>query len=422
MRPAFDPDEVDEVPRFDILETWMETLRKEKPEWEVVCQPLSKGKDKRMSMRFGDAGFRKERGDKSTCSALEKVKSALAARGILSTDSYSLPTRSYLALANHRHVDDILSARAVTVPSVSPNPIPVMRCRQIEIEHCFEIVVSGISEGEGVQSALCRWVKCSVHDPISKETCYVDARIPESEPDCLVLYMTDWSATLRLLAAGDKIVDAFKAHAPSIHRPQLVLAFNNNGVWRPKTVTQTFRDGADTLNESLKAIRADLQDFKRETRAQHESTQLSITAVSKSVSTLGSTVDHLHSRLSNHASAFLVLAGEQSTRAKLTQVQLEIAQHQSTLKFAPEEFHAEAKAECARLYKEQVSLTKSLAGSAGQSIALLGAPSHRRYHRPKHRQAFYVPPRRLGRNAHVPHPRCRSTRSARRATSKMTIL
>ncbi|KAJ7912872.1 hypothetical protein B0H13DRAFT_1874451 [Mycena leptocephala] len=115
-----------------------------------------------------------------------------------------------------------------------------------------------------------------------------------------------------------------------------------------------------------------LQDSKRETRAQHESTQLSITAVSKSVSTLGSTVDHLHSCLSNHASAFLVLAGEQSTRAKLTQVQPEIAQHQSTLKFVPEEFHVEAKAECPRLYKEQISLTKSLAGSAGQSIALLG--------------------------------------------------
>jgi hypothetical protein len=58
--PAHNPDEPDEVPRFDILETWRETLRKAKPEWEIVWQPLAEGKDKRMCVRFGDAGFKKE--------------------------------------------------------------------------------------------------------------------------------------------------------------------------------------------------------------------------------------------------------------------------------------------------------------------------------------------------------------------------
>ncbi|KAJ7808016.1 hypothetical protein B0H14DRAFT_2380929, partial [Mycena olivaceomarginata] len=372
LLPAHDPDEPDEVPRFDILETWRETLRKAKPEWEIVWQLLAEGKDKCMCVRFGDAGFKKERGDKSACSPLQKVKTALAARGILSTDSYSLPTGSYLTLADHRHVDDILSAAAVSVPSVSPNPIPVMRCRQIEIEHCFEIIVSVISEGEGIQSALCSWVKRNVLDTVSKETCFVDARVPESEPDCLVFYMTDWSATSRLLAIGDKMVDAYKSHAPSIHRPQLVLAYNNNGVWRPKMVTQTFRDGADSLNQALLSVRAEVTELRRETHAQHESTQKSISVPATSVTSLGSTVENLHTRLSNHAAAFLVMTGEQSTRAKLAQVQLEMAQHQNTIKFAPPEYHDDAKAEYAKLFKEQVALTKSLSASAGQSIALLG--------------------------------------------------
>ncbi|KAJ7823166.1 hypothetical protein B0H14DRAFT_2827132 [Mycena olivaceomarginata] len=291
-----------------------QTLRKAKPEWEIVWQPLAEGKDKCMCVRVGDAGFKKERGDKSACSPLQKVKTAVAARGILSTDSYSLPTGSYLTLADHRHVDDILSAAAVSVPSVSPNPIPVMRCRQIEIEHCFEIVRN-------------------VLDTVSKETCFVDARVPESEPDCLVFYMMDWSATSRLLAIGDKMVDAYKSHAPSIHHRQLVLAYNNNGVWRPKTVTQTFRDGADSLNQALLS-----------THAQHESTQKSISVLATSVTSLGSTVEN----------------------------QLEMAQHQNTIKFAPPEYHDDAKAEYAKLFKEQAALTKSLSASAGQSIALLG--------------------------------------------------
>ncbi|KAJ7185758.1 hypothetical protein C8R46DRAFT_881675, partial [Mycena filopes] len=370
LRIPFDPD--DSTPRFDILEIWLQLLRESKPEWEVVWQPCADGKDKRMSVRFSDPGFRKERGDKSACPALEKVKTALAARGIITTDSYSLTTGSYITLADHHHVDDMISAGAVTVASISPNPIPVMRGRQIDVKNCFELVVSGMSEGEGVQSSLCKWIRRHYRDPVSDESCFVDACVPELEPDCLVFYMTDWSATSRVLASGDLMVEAFKEHVPSMHRPQLLLAFNNNGMWRPKTVTQTFRDGADSLNEGLKAIRGELVEFKRETRAQHESTQLSITNVAKSVTIVSTTVEHLHTRLSNQASAILAITAEASTRAQLAQVQLEMAQHQSAIKYGLEEFRTEAKAEYGRLYTEQTRLTKSLSASAGVPAAFLG--------------------------------------------------
>ncbi|KAJ7035237.1 hypothetical protein C8F04DRAFT_1233697 [Mycena alexandri] len=114
----------------------------------------------------------------------------------------------------------MLSAGAILIPNVSPNPILVMRCRQIEIEHCLELVVSGMSEGEGVQGALCKWIKRNIRNPISKETCFAGAHIPESEPDCLIVWMTGGAATSRLLTAGDKIAETFKSHAPSVHRPQ----------------------------------------------------------------------------------------------------------------------------------------------------------------------------------------------------------
>ncbi|KAJ7758441.1 hypothetical protein B0H14DRAFT_2634738 [Mycena olivaceomarginata] len=66
------------------------------------------------------------------------------------------------------------------------------------------------------------------------------------------------------------------------------------------------------------------------------------------------------------------MTGEQLTCTKLAQVQLEMVQHQNTTKFAPPEYHEDAKAEYAKLFKEQAALTKSLSTSAGQSIALLG--------------------------------------------------
>jgi hypothetical protein len=64
---APDPEDLDITPRFDLLEQWIVVLRNQKPEWEVVWQPLSEGRDKRMTIRFGDAAFKKEKGDKSAC-------------------------------------------------------------------------------------------------------------------------------------------------------------------------------------------------------------------------------------------------------------------------------------------------------------------------------------------------------------------
>jgi hypothetical protein len=214
-------------------------------------------------IRFGDAGFKKEKGDKSACHALEKVKAALTARGILSTDSYSLANGSYLTLRrDHRHVDDILRAGAITASALSANLIPMMRCRQIEIEHCFKLVMSGLSEGEGVQSSLCRWLTRSFHDGATTES-FVDARVDDFERDCLVFHMSDWT---RVLAAGDRLVSEFRGDSPSIHRPQLLLALNNNGVWRPKSLSQTFQDDASSVNTALASLRAEMQELKRETR------------------------------------------------------------------------------------------------------------------------------------------------------------
>ncbi|KAJ7204064.1 hypothetical protein GGX14DRAFT_523281 [Mycena pura] len=372
LRVAPDPDDIDTTPRFDLLEPWLTVLRKDKPGWEIVWQPMSEGKDKRMTIRLGDAGFRKEKGDKSSCPALEKVKTALVARGILITDSYSLSNGSYIGLADHHHVDDILAAGAISAPAVSPNPIPVTRCRQIEIKNCFELVVSGLSEGEGVQSSLCRWLTRNFRDAVTNESFFVDARVDEYERDCLVFFMSDWASTARVLAAGERLVSQFKGNSPSIHRPQLLLAFNNNGVWRPKSLAQTFEDGASSVNNALASLRAEVHELKRETRAQFESNQLAISAVSKTVTTLHSTVDSLHNRLSNHASAFLHQSAEQATRAQLVQTQMIMAQHQNTMRFGHPDHYADAKAEYDRLYEEQKALMNSLTKSAGRAIAMLG--------------------------------------------------
>ncbi|KAJ7107923.1 hypothetical protein C8R44DRAFT_940921 [Mycena epipterygia] len=145
-------------PRSDLLELWIEVLETERPEWEVAWQPMSDGRsDKRMTVRFPDAGFKKAKEDKTLSAALEKVKTSLTSQGSIITDPYSTPTSgSYITLANHAHVDTLIEDGYITIPSLSPSPISVTRCRQIEVLHAFEVVISGIVEGEGAQTIICR--------------------------------------------------------------------------------------------------------------------------------------------------------------------------------------------------------------------------------------------------------------------------
>ncbi|KAJ7936402.1 hypothetical protein B0H13DRAFT_2303796 [Mycena leptocephala] len=234
------------------------------------------------TVRFTEPGFKKAKGDTSPCTALEKVKTSLVARGMVITDSFSTAYGSFISLANHAHVDELLNSGYITVPSISSNPIPVVRSRQIKIEHAFEVVITGISEGEGAQSSVCRWIANRVHDPVhvSDQTCFVDARIPDYEGDCFVVWTCDWSATARLLALGDSFDKEFKHKTPNIHRAQMLLAFNNDGVYRPRPIAET------SMTDGLNAIRAEQGEFKHETCAQHESSQLAITALAASVGTI----------------------------------------------------------------------------------------------------------------------------------------
>ncbi|KAJ7877664.1 hypothetical protein B0H13DRAFT_1722462, partial [Mycena leptocephala] len=373
MRVLNDPADPDPTPRFDLLEIWKETLEKEKPEWDVAWQPMSDGRDKRMTVRFPDAAFKKARDDKTPCTTLEKVKAALTAQGMIITDSYStVSTGSYLTLANHAHVDSLISDGYISVPAVSPNSITVTRCRQIECLHAFEIVISGIAEGEGAQSSICRWISKQIRDPIDNSSCLVDARVPENEADCLVVWMSDWNATSRLLATGDAFDAFFKPKIPSIHRPQLLLAFNNEGLYRPKTVTETFKAGADSMNESLKSLQAEIAEIRRETRAQHAATQLSVAALTNSVTTLHTEIEHMSTRVSNQASAFLAMATENTARSQLAQCEMVILQWRTTLRFGDDSEKEEAKAELAKLKIQAAKLTQSLNASAGRPVALLG--------------------------------------------------
>ncbi|KAJ7291664.1 hypothetical protein C8J57DRAFT_1588146 [Mycena rebaudengoi] len=367
-----DETETDDNPRFDLLELWLALLKTEKPEWEVSWQPAAGSKDKRMSVRFTEAGFKKAKGDTSPCTALEKVKASLVARGMIITDSFSTAYGSFVSLANHTHVDELLKSGYTTIPSISPNPIPVVRSRQIEIEHAFEVVITGISEGEGAQSSVCCWIANEMRDPVSNETCFVDARVPDYEGDCLVVWMCDWIATARLLALGDSFDLKFKNKIPNVHHPQILLAFNNDGVYRTRPIAETFQAGAASMTEGLNAIRAELAEFKRETRAQHESSQLAISALATSVGTISANVEHLSVRMTNHAAALIAITAEQGVRAQLTQVELHMNQQLSMINFGQPRHKVAAEAEYDRLMMKQKTLMDSLSASAGKPLALLG--------------------------------------------------
>ncbi|KAJ7217115.1 hypothetical protein GGX14DRAFT_561633 [Mycena pura] len=286
-----DPTDSDPTPRFDLLELWIEPMA-----W------LQKSLDK------------------TPCPTLEKVKAALTAKGMFIAESYSTATSgSCISLANHVHVDSLISEGSITFPAISPNPISVMRCRQIECLHAFEI---------------------TTRDPVDNSSCLVDVRVPENETDCLVL----------------------------------LFAYNNEGLYRPIAVTETFKAGAESMNEGMKALQAEIAEIRRESRAQHEASQLSVNAHRTSVTTLFSHVEQIGNRLTNQTTALLAMSTENSMsmRSQLVQVQMMLAQHRATIKFGDAKDHEAARAEVVELKIQEVKLNRSLTVSASRAVALLG--------------------------------------------------
>ena len=146
---------MDTVPRPDLLSDWMVMFTNHCPQWDVVWAPQKKGKDWRMIVCF-HIGETKEKVPTYT---VEKIHKHLDSKGHCSVGGYiSYGGLVDIALADTPSVDAIVSTQYYVIPSLSPDTRHVSCPRIIAIQNAFELCISGLSDYEGLNETIEKWL------------------------------------------------------------------------------------------------------------------------------------------------------------------------------------------------------------------------------------------------------------------------
>jgi hypothetical protein len=130
---------LDTQPRPDLLWLWAEKIKDLKPEWDVAWSPQPR-KDKKLWVRIAEVG-EVMREDKEKLQAVEKE---CQARGYTVQSVFPMRDSVTVILTLQAHAQALI-CDGITVPSISPHPLPAYPFRQLEPQWAFELVISGIS-------------------------------------------------------------------------------------------------------------------------------------------------------------------------------------------------------------------------------------------------------------------------------------
>src|ERR1700677_2070828 len=130
---------LDTQPRPDLLWLWAERIKELKPEWDVGWSPQPR-KDKKLWVRIAEVG-EVTREDKDKLQAAEKE---CQARGYTVQSIFPMRDSVTVILTLQTHAQDLIRD-GITIPSISPHPLPAYPFRQLEPQWAFELVITGIS-------------------------------------------------------------------------------------------------------------------------------------------------------------------------------------------------------------------------------------------------------------------------------------
>jgi len=311
---------IENEPRTDLLQCWKDALELFDPSWEVKWTPLTRGKDKRLWVRFAQL---KE--DAKDPGYQEKCRTHLLAwaktKGYPVTNSFVNPGSVTLSMASPQDVDAILSCGVIErIPGISFSVQPV-RGRQIEIENAFELAITGLSDDydqEHLHDMLHDWLVDNFQ--ADGVTTLAGTRFAASEPEIFIFHMTTWKATCEVLsdAACDRFKTDFKGY-DMMQPPQLLHNLNTSGLGkRPGSIRKDLAQGASMVTEGLDKLRREFHAYKETNNQLHQATQLQLTATTSTLTTLTNTVNNMEDRIVNTQRAILFQSQELCLTRALT--------------------------------------------------------------------------------------------------------
>jgi hypothetical protein len=130
---------LDMQPRPDLLWLWAEKIKELKPEWGVAWSPQL-WKDKKLWVRIAEVGDI-TREDKDRLQAVEKE---CQARGYKVQSIFPMRDSVTVILTLQEHAQPLIHD-GITIPFISPHPLPAYPFRQLEPQWAFELVITGIA-------------------------------------------------------------------------------------------------------------------------------------------------------------------------------------------------------------------------------------------------------------------------------------
>jgi hypothetical protein len=359
-------------PRCDLLVLWLTALSKYNSDWEIHWTPAKHGTDKRSWIRFPELrddstnpSFQSESRDKllrwAKTKALPVSSSFLGKGGVT------------LSMASPHHVDTVVNAGTVLVPGF-PNPLRVARGRQIEICNAFEIVIMGVPDDyEDMDQLLKEWI--TQNFLVDGESTLAGYRASPDEPEAFIFHMTTWKATKAVLSQSTrKLFEADFAKYPTLIYPRTVHEVNTTGVWKiVGNIRGDFAKGADSMNDTIKALTRRIDSMEDRNQKQHEATHLQLAAVTSTLQSVTQAVTALDNRLVSSQRAILAQSAElgltrglSNVRANKTAIRMKLL-----MGMEPEKV-AEAQAMMAEFEEEEASLQSKIDQASRNFLTIVG--------------------------------------------------
>ena len=130
---------MDAQPRPNLLWMWAEKIKEMRSDWDVAWSPQP-WKDKKLWVRIAEVG-EVTKDDKDKLHAVEKE---CQARGYTVLSVFPMRDFITVILTLQSHTQALID-NGITIPSISPHPLPAYPFRQLEPQWAFELVITGIS-------------------------------------------------------------------------------------------------------------------------------------------------------------------------------------------------------------------------------------------------------------------------------------
>ena len=151
---------------------------------------------------------------------------------------------------SHKYVDGVMELSRVDIPGVL-HPLTPQRGHQIEIENTFELAIMGLTDDiDGIETIL----KCWLADTftVDGESTLAGVCSSSDASKALIFHMTTWEAATKVFSVmtAELFHHTYGCKYPSLVAPQSVYAINHKGLWRNKTIHETFNKESESMTKN----------------------------------------------------------------------------------------------------------------------------------------------------------------------------